>query len=174
MTPGRLALVVALVVLLGVYVSWTAGRLDRMHARVDASWAALDAQLVRRAAAARALVPLLPASLADQLDAAAHDALEAGEQGREQVENRLSRALRSALPALPDDVDLAELETSLTRVGLARSFHNTAVKDTRALRLRRLPRAQRLHGHRRLPEFFEIDDTALRPARPGVPGARSA
>ena len=43
------------VALLAVYVSWTAGRLDRLHARVDASWAALDAQLVRRAAAARAV-----------------------------------------------------------------------------------------------------------------------
>ena len=49
----------------------------------------------------------------------------------------------------------------MTRVGLARSFHNAAVKDTRALRLRRLPRVLRLHGHRRLPQYFEIDDTAL-------------
>lgn len=161
MTPGRVALVVALVVLLAVYVSWTAGRLDRMHARVDASWAALDGQLVRRAAAARALVPLLPPDPAAELDAAAHEALEAGEQGREAVENRLSRVLRAALPLLPAHAELGELESAVTRVGLARSFHNAAVKDTRALRLRRLPRALRLHGHRRLPEYFEIDDTAL-------------
>lgn len=173
MTPGRIALVVALVVLLAVYVSWTAGRLDRMHARVDASWAALDAQLVRRAAAARALVPHLPAWLAEELDHAAHEALEAGEAGREAVENRLSRALRSGLPVLPAEVDLTELESAVTRVGLARSFHNGAVRDTRALRLRRMPRALRLHGHRRLPEYFEID-TALRDApraaRREVPG----
>lgn len=173
MTPGRVALGVALVLLLAVYVSWTAGRLDRMHARVDASWAALDAQLVRRAAAARALVPHLPGRLADQLDAVAHDALDAGEQGREEVENRLSRLLRTALTTLPPDADLAELESAGTRVGLARSFHNAAVKDTRALRLRRMPRALRLHGHRSLPEYFEIDDTALREARRDVPGART-
>lgn len=170
MTPGRVAFGVAVAVLLAVYVSWTAGRLDRMHARVDASWAALDAALVRRAAAARALVPQLPGRLADELDAVAHDALEAQEQGREAVENRLSRVLRTALPALPVGTDLAELNSAGTRVGLARSFHNAAVKDTRALRLRRMPRALRLHGHRDLPEYFEIDDTALRELERGVPG----
>jgi hypothetical protein len=174
-TPGRVAFAVAVVLLLAVYVSWTAGRLDRMHARVDASWAALDAQLVRRAAAARALVPHLPGRLAEQLDASAHEALEAGEQGREAVENGLSRVLRSALPVLPADVDVTELHSAASRVGLARSFHNAAVKDTRALRLRRMPRALRLAGHRRIPTYFEIDDTALRElpqgVLPEVPGA---
>ncbi|MCW2667162.1 MAG: hypothetical protein JWN57_2124, partial [Frankiales bacterium] len=53
-------LTVALVVVLALYVTWTAGRLDRLHARVDAAWAALDAQLVRRAAAARAVAGCLP------------------------------------------------------------------------------------------------------------------
>ena len=149
------------VVLVGVYISWTAGRLDRLHARVDASWAALDAALVRRAAAARALVPLLPPDVGARLDAAAHDSLEGGEDGREAVENALTRALRSAVPALPADADLAELESAATKVGLARSFHNAAVEDTRALRCRRLPRVLRLAGHRRMPTYFEIDDTAL-------------
>ncbi|HEX6578250.1 MAG TPA: hypothetical protein VF082_07765, partial [Jiangellaceae bacterium] len=40
------------VVLLGIYLSWTAGRLDRLHWRVDASRAVLDAQLLRRSGAA--------------------------------------------------------------------------------------------------------------------------
>ena len=43
---------VVLLVLIGVYLSWTAGRLDRLHNRVTAAWASLDAQLVRRAAVA--------------------------------------------------------------------------------------------------------------------------
>ena len=169
MTAGQLALGVAVVVLFAVYVSWTAGRLDRMHARVDAAWAALDAQLVRRAAAARALVPLLPSAVGAELDEAAHVALEAAESGREAVENDLTRVLRVALPALPPTADLAELDSAASRVGLARSFHNAAVKDTRALRLRRMPRALRLAGHRDLPQYFEIDDTALREP---VAGAR--
>ena len=147
-----------LLVLAVVYVTWTAGRLDRLHARVDAAWAALDAQLVRRAAAARAVAATLPPGpVAETLDAAARAALEAGAEGREACENDLSRALRAALPLPPDSAELGELETATTRVGLARSFHNAAVGNTRAIRLRRIPRALRLAGHRALPQFFEID-----------------
>jgi hypothetical protein len=155
--------VLAALVLLGAYVTWTAGRLDRLHARVDAAWAALDAQLVRRAAAARALVPYVlrdPAAAA-RLDDAAHIAVDAGEQNRETVENDLSRALRAAVPLLAQGAPLDELRSAASRVALARSFHNTAVKDTRAVRWRRIPRLLRLAGHRAMPAYFEIDDTAL-------------
>jgi hypothetical protein len=153
--------VAVLVVLFGVYAWWTAGRLDRLHARVDAAWAALDAQLVRRAAAARALAAHLPAEHAALLDQAAHTALETDVEGRERVENDLSRALRAVLPAVEESTPVDELVSAATRVGLARSFYNTAVQDTRSVRLRRMPRALRLAGHRALPEYFEIDDTAL-------------
>ena len=158
--------VAAVTFVLGFYITWTAGRLDRLHARVDAAWAALDAQLVRRAAAARAVAAHLEdPETAQALDAAATAALEADEDSRELLENDLSRALKAALPVLAHDeageAALAELATASTRVGLARSFHNAAVKDTRAIRLRRMPRALRLAGHRRMPEYFEIDDTAV-------------
>mgnify|MGYP001127291260 FL=1 len=59
---------------------------------------------------------------------------------------------------------LAELESASSRVGLARSFHNSAVTDTRALRRRRMPRLLRLAGHRAMPSFFDMDDTAFRPS----------
>lgn len=166
MTATTVLAVVAVAFLLGFYVTWTAGRLDRLHARVDAAWAALDAQLVRRAAAARAVAThLADGAAAAELEAAAAAALEGGVAGREATENDLSRALKASLPLLVHDPAgesaRAELETAATRVGLARSFHNAAVKDTRAVRLRRLPRALRLAGHRALPQYFEIDDTAL-------------
>lgn len=155
------ALVVVLV-LLCAYVTWTAGRIDRLHARVDAAWAALDAQLVRRASAARALVPhVRDGAAAAALDELAHIALAAGEPGRETVENDLSRVLRGAVGALAPGADREELRTAASRVALARSFHNAAVKDTRTLRWRRLPRLLRLAGHRRMPTYFEIDDTSL-------------
>ena len=161
-----LLVVVAVAFLLGFYVTWTASRLDRLHARVDASWAALDAQLVRRAAAARAVAAHLEDDAAARaLDAAASASLEGTVDHREALENDLSRALKAALPMLVHDpageAARAELETASTRVGLARSFHNAAVKDTRAIRLRRMPRALRLAGHRELPQYFEIDDTAI-------------
>lgn len=156
----------AVAFVVGFYVTWTAGRLDRLHARVDASWAALDAALVRRAAAARAVAGhLADADTARALDEAASAALDGTVDVREMLENDLSRALKAALPLLVHDdageAARAELETASTRVGLARSFHNHAVKDTRAVRLRRVPRALRLAGHRELPLFFEIDDTAI-------------
>jgi hypothetical protein len=152
--------------LAGFYVSWTAGRLDRLHARVDASWAALDAALVRRAAAARAVAGQLEDPRAGAaLAAAASAALEAAPVERERVESDLSRALKASVSMVvhdaPGDAAMAELRTAATRVGLARSFHDTAVEDTRAIRLRRLPRALRLAGRRALPEPFEFDDTVL-------------
>lgn len=164
-------LLIGVVVLLSLYVTWTAGRLDRMHARVDAAWAALDAQLVRRAAAARDLLAHLPrgpeaTALADRAAAA----LAAGEEGRDVVENALTRALRAAAPLLPHTPEataaLVEVESVSERVGLARAFHNNAVTDTRALRRRRLPRLLRLAGHRAMPTFFDVDETALRPSSP--------
>lgn len=163
MSAQTAALLAVAVVLAGVYLTWTAGRLDRLHARVDAAWAALDAQLARRAAAARALATLLPGTEGQALAAAAQASLDAGPEGREAVENNLSRALRNALAQLPPGTDVGELETAAVRVGLARSFHNTAVKDTVALRRRRLPRLFRLAGHRSVPRYFEIDDTTLLP-----------
>ena len=152
----------AVLVLLAAYVTWTAGRLDRLHARVDAAWAALDAQLVRRAAAARELVPAVAdRERATALDQAAVRALEAGEDGREEVENDLSRVLKTTVRAVPAGPDLDRLQSAATRVALARSFHNAAVKDTRTVRWRRVPRLLRLAGHRAMPTFFEIDDTTL-------------
>jgi hypothetical protein len=154
--------VLAVLVLLSAYATWTAGRLDRLHARVDAAWAGLDAQLVRRAAAARELVPAVSdPEVARALDAAAALALEAGPDGREEVENDLSRVLKTAVPLVTSGTDLDRLQSTATRVALARSFHNAAVKDTRTVRWRRIPRLLRLAGHRAMPVFFEIDDTAL-------------
>lgn len=178
MSPAGLALVALAVVVVGVYVSWTAGRLDRLHARVDAAWAGLDAALVRRAAAARAVVLHLPprAGPTATLERAAAAALLGGPVAREAVENDLSVALRAALPLLPQDGSWqvrAELDDAATRVGLARSFHNSAVANARAQRVKRVPRALRLAGHRVMPQHFDIDDTVLpRPAGPSVPVPR--
>jgi hypothetical protein len=44
-------------------------------------------------------------------------------------------------------------------VQVARRFYNDAVRDTRSLRARRMPRVLRLAGHVQLPQFFDIDDT---------------
>jgi len=47
-----IVIVVAAALLIGVYVSWRAGRIDRLHARVEMARAALDVTLLRRSSVA--------------------------------------------------------------------------------------------------------------------------
>jgi hypothetical protein len=160
---------VAVTVLLFVWVSWTATRVDRLHGRTALARASLDSALVRRAAALQALA----SQSADELGRArearllalAAASLDADESTREAVENDLSRALRE-IPADADPALLADLTDAARRVALARRFYNDAVRDTVSLRRRRVPRLFRLAGAEPLPAFFEIDDTIpVAPAR---------
>jgi hypothetical protein len=68
--------VVVVVAMLGVYVSWRAGRLDRLHARLEAARAALDVALVRRSSVALELASsgLLDPATSLLLASVAHDA----------------------------------------------------------------------------------------------------
>jgi hypothetical protein len=168
------ALAVAFVAVLGVYLSWTAGRIDRMHARVDARWAALDAQLVRRSAIAveLAMSGLLDPASSVLLAGAAHEARESDEEKRELAESDLSRALRAALDqerqaeALRATADggflVEELEAAVRRVVMARRFHNDAVRATQAVRRARVVRYLGLAGHAEMPHPFEMDDVPPR------------
>jgi hypothetical protein len=71
---------------------------------------------------------------------------------------------------LPAEAD-RELREAAARVLIARRFYNDAVRDTRALRARRMPRLLRLAGHRAMPQFFDIDDTAPNPVPAQTPVA---
>ena len=165
-------LIVVAAILAGVYVSWRAGRLDRLHARVEAARAALDAALVRRSAVALELSAggLLDPATSLLIASAAHDARAAGEPD-ERAESDLTRALRAALSqpgfrtALAarsgGDELLAELESAVHQVFLARKYYNDAVAATRSARRRWLVRLLRLAGGAPLPEFFEIDDSLV-------------
>ncbi|MFG2297789.1 hypothetical protein [Streptomyces sp. NPDC048603] len=162
-------IVVGLAVI-GVYLSWTAGRLDRLHVRMDAARAALDAQLVRRASVAVEVATsgaLDPASSL-VLYEAAHAARQAEEEQREVAESELSQALRAvfgdaaqveALREAPGGEEAAEdLAAAVRRVPMARRFHNDAVRAARALRTHRKVRWFRLAGHAPFPLAFEMDD----------------
>ncbi|MER5863632.1 hypothetical protein [Kitasatospora sp. NPDC002040] len=153
-----------------MYLSWTAGRLDRLHARIDAAKASLDAQLLRRSAVA------LELATSKQLDPAAsillyqasHAARQAEDDHREVAESELSLALRAvfadpeqvaALTAVPGGEDtVKELTTAVRRVPMARRFHNDAVRAARAVREHRLVRYFRLAGRAPFPLAFEMDD----------------
>jgi hypothetical protein len=164
------ALIISAVLLLGVYLSWTAGRLDRLHARVDAARAALDAQLLRRASVAQELgtAGIFDPAASMVLYQAAHAARQAEEEQREVAESELSQSLRAvfqdpeqveAVGAVPGGQDtLAELAAAVRRVPMARRFHNDAVRAARALHRHRKVRWFRLAGHAPFPLAFEMDD----------------
>jgi len=164
------ALVAALLAVLGIYLSWTAGRIDRLHARVDAARAALDAQLVRRSSVALELAVsgLLDPAASMLLAGSAHEARESGADERELAESDLSRALRAALDqegqaaaleCRPEGTLLVEeLGTAGRRVIMARRFHNDAVRATQAVRRKRVVRYLRLAGRAEMPRSFEMDD----------------
>jgi hypothetical protein len=159
-----LLLVGVLVLLLLAWTVWTLVRLTRLEARVARAWTALDAQLQRRAGLAEELARSYPAAVgedrAQYLAAFAADARAPMDGDRELAENLLGRELRDlpeALAGIPTALR-TDLAGTGTRVGLARRFYNDAVRDTAALRHRRLSRLLRLHRSRPLPRYFDIDD----------------
>jgi hypothetical protein len=172
---GWVPLALALVLLLGWYLSYSAGRLDRLHHRVESTRAALDGQLARRSAAALEVAHVLDPATALLLTDAATQALTAGEERPasvaelEEVENDLTRALHAAF-AEPGDVralrgdplaaeSLDLLAQACLRVQLARRFHNDAVAQAQRVRRKRVVRWARLAGHAEWPQMVELDDT---------------
>lgn len=185
-------IVLALAVVLGIawYLSYSAARLDRAHAKVEGALSALDANLVRRAEASIELANsgvLDPAS-ALLLASAASEALERetshalpddpldGQHfgDREDVETDLTEALAATLT---EDVrahieasdgpaadELDRLVAAGRRVQFARNFHNQAVRDVQRVRNKRVVRWFRLAGYAELPRPVEFADT--------VPGDR--
>jgi hypothetical protein len=168
-----LLVVAVLVLLVTMYLSWTAGRVDRMHVRVDAARAALEAQRHRRSSVAIeiAVAGLLDPASAVLVADSAHRARAAVPGDEELAENDLTRALGATFddpaevppPADPSDGGgqdlLVELDEAIRRLQLARRFHNDAVRATRALRGHRLVRWLRLAGHAPMPRPIDFDDS---------------
>jgi hypothetical protein len=178
MTLTTTIIVIVVLAIFGVYISWRAGRLDRLHARLEAASSALDAALVRRSSIALELASsgLLDPATSVLLAGAAHDA-RSPQDGREMPESDLTRALRAvfsqpdfrALLAGREGAEelLSELEGASHQVFLARKFYNDAVAATQVARRRWLVRMLRLAGTAPMPEFFEIDDSLVPAGGPG-------
>ncbi len=166
-------LVVAVLIAFAWYLTYTAARLDRLHTRMEGTYAALDAQLVRRA---EAVLELANSGALDPAGAlivagAATDSLEGGEVDqaeREAIESELTQAIRLVVPDATGkggngSRDAAteathRLDDAHHRVTMARRFHNDAVTDVLRLRRNPLVRAFRLAGYTDLPRTVEFDD----------------
>ena len=159
----------AFVLALGLWLSWTANRLDRMHHRIDVARASLDIHLLRRSGAALELATsgtLDPARSLLLVDAASE--ARAAEEDFESAESDLSEALRAVL-ADADEVStlrhdpavgplLTELAADCRKVELARRFHNDVVVSARALRSRRRVRWLHLAGNAAPLAAVDLDD----------------
>jgi hypothetical protein len=165
-------LIVAGALFVGVYVSWRAGRIDRLHARVDIARAALDVTLLRRSSVAQELAAsgLLDPATSLLLAEAVHGT-RGGGRPRDLAESDLTRALRAAFsqPGFrvslsgKDGADelLAEVEEATHQVFVARKFYNDLAAATRAARGRPLARILHLSGRAQAPVFFEMDDSLI-------------
>ncbi|GAB3141129.1 hypothetical protein GCM10027290_13190 [Micromonospora sonneratiae] len=156
--------VVAVVVLGSVYLAWTAARVDRLHLRVASAARALDAHLLRRAAAAAVLAE---ERYSVELYAAARIALDAGPDEREAAENDLTRQLRST-PLAPDDQSAEAVVAASRRLALARQVHTDLVRDALSVRRRPIVRLLRMSRKHDRPHYFDVDDPTLTPAHLSV------
>jgi len=166
----RVVGIAAILAVVALYCFYTARRLDRLHRRIDAAGAALDAQLRKRTAAAasfarsgelgRARAAELTAVVeaAERVAGLSHD--------REVVENALSRLLADIAerePGLflsPSRVAV-DVHDDALRATIARRFYNDTVRDALVVRDRRAVRWLRLAGRAVHPAYFEMDDEAL-------------
>ena len=157
-------------VLFGIwYLTYSATRLDRLHNRVETSWANLDGLLQRRAAIA---LEIARSSISDPasallLTAAAHQARDANIENRSMAESGLSGALGLLLH--DENLEIGSLEKDLLRelseltdkIRVAIAIHVDAVNRTQMVRKKIVFRAFRLAGRAPLPVTYEFEADVL-------------
>lgn len=162
-------LIVGVVVLVLWYLTFSATRLDRLHHRVETSWANLDGLLQRRAAIALEIARSERADPASSLllTAAAYQARDASIVNRSHAESGLS----GALGLLQNDLTLEssageqallqELSELTNKIRVAIAIHVDAVNRTRAVRQKLIFKVFRLAGRAPLPVTYEFEDDVL-------------
>lgn len=149
------------------YLTFSANRLDRLHHRVETSWANLDSILQRRAALAQEIAHLKEIDPATNLliTSAAHQAREADISERSEAESGLSEALKllrleSDIPEIYPEV-FSELDAITDRLKTAIAIHQESVDSTRRRRNKLLIRIFRLAGRAPLPVTYPFEDDVL-------------
>ena len=151
------------------YLSYSATRLDRLHHRVETSWANLDGLLQRRAAIA---IEIARSEISDPassllLTFAAHQAREASVRDRSQAETGLTGALGILLETSTDisganEKDLLrELKELTEKIKMAIAMHVDAVNRTQMVRKKRFIRFFRLAGNAPAPVTYEFEGDVL-------------
>lgn len=165
----RWLLVILAVMVSAWYLNFTATRLDRLHHRVETSWANLDVLLQKRAAVA---LEIAHSDIADPassmlLTAAAYQARDANIQNRSQAESGLSGALgllledSEHLATKADSALLTELSVLTDKIRVAIAIHTDAVARTQMVRGKFVVKAFRLAGTAPLPITYEFETDVL-------------
>lgn len=151
------------------YLSYSATRLDRLHHRVETSWANLDGLLQRRAAIA---IEIARSEISDPASAmlltfAAHQAREASVRDRSQAETGLSGALGILLETsshifgeIEKDL-IRELRELTEKIKMAVAMHVDAVTRTQLVRKKWINRIFRLAGTAPEPVTYEFEGDVL-------------
>ena len=158
-----------LVALFAWYLSFLATRLDRLHHRVETSWANLDGLLQRRAAIA---IEIARSEIADPassllLTFAAHQAREASVKDRSQAETGLSGALgilletSTSVQSLAEQDLLRELAELNAKIKVAIALHVESVNRAQLIRSKWIIKTFRLAGRAPLPVTYEFEADVL-------------
>lgn len=161
--------VLFVIAIFGWYLSFLATRLDRLHHRVETSWANLDSLLQRRAAIA---IEIARSEISDPassllLTFAAHQAREASVKDRSQAETGLSGALgilldaSTAVQSLAEQDLLRELTELNEKIKVAIALHVESVNRTQLIRSKWIIRTFRLAGRAPLPVTYEFEADVL-------------
>lgn len=158
-----------LIALFAWYLSFLATRLDRLHHRVETSWANLDGLLQRRAAIA---IEIARSEIADPassllLTFAAHQAREASVKYRSQAETGLSGALgilletSTSVQSLAEQDLLRELAELNAKIKVAIALHVESVNRAQLIRSKWIIKTFRLAGRAPLPVTYEFEADVL-------------
>ena len=157
--------ILILIAMIAWYLSYSATRLDRLHHRVETSWANLDGLLQRRAAIA---IEIARTEISDPaasllLTFAAHQARDANMRDRSQAESGLNGALEILLEGDHNNFQEKELElinelkdlNEKIEMGIA--IHVDAVNRTNKVRKKPIIRLFRLAGSAPEPIVYEFE-----------------
>ena len=162
-------LAVFLMIFIIWYLTFLARRLDRLHQRVDNTWANLDILLQKRAAVA---LEIAHSDIADPassmlLTGAAYQARDAAIQNRSNAESGLSGALgllledAQHLTTAADSQLLTELSALTDKIRVAIALHTDAVNRSQMLRSKFVVKSFRLAGSAPLPVTYEFEADVL-------------
>lgn len=159
---------VAVVLAVAWYLSHQAGRLDRLHHRVDAMRHALDENRRLRAESAAAIGSRVGGPLGDAVVHAAKDSLAVGSGAAIATIAASENALTHAMAALLRDEHARRafdgLEAGprvahdMRRLSLSRRFHADAVQACLRIRRQRLVRWLHLAGRAPMPQTVDFAD----------------